>query len=47
LEIFEKAYTMQGNAVIALKIEHTYAANNMVSLFVTGTVVKLKDETSI
>ena len=47
LEIRKKAYTMQGNAVIALKIEHTYAANNMVSLFATGTVVKLEDQTSI
>lgn len=41
LEILEKAYLMQGNAIIALKIEHTYASNNMVSLFATGTVVKL------
>lgn len=41
----EKAYFAGGNAVIGIKIEHTYnnaGAANMVSILGTGTIVKLK-----
>ncbi len=41
----EKAYFAGGNAIIGVKIEHTYnnaGAANMVSIFGTGTIVKIK-----
>jgi uncharacterized protein YbjQ (UPF0145 family) len=41
-----KTYLAGGNAIIGIKIEHTYnnaGAANMVSMFGTGTMVKLKD----
>jgi len=40
----EKTYLSGGNAIIGIKIEHTYNnadAANMVSMFGTGTMVKL------
>jgi uncharacterized protein YbjQ (UPF0145 family) len=46
-ELKEKAFVVGGNAVIGLKIEHTYNnANNgsILSVFATGTVVKLKNQ---
>lgn len=46
-ELKEKAFLVGGDAVIGLKIEHTYNnANNgsILSVFATGTVVKLKKE---
>lgn len=44
-ELKEKAYLAGGNAVIGIKIEHTYnnaGSANMVSILGTGTIVKLK-----
>ncbi|WP_305863394.1 YbjQ family protein [Aliarcobacter butzleri] len=44
-EFKEKAYLNGGNAVIGVKIEHTYNnANNgsILSVYATGTIVKLK-----
>lgn len=44
-ELKEKAFVIGGDAVIGLKIEHTYNnANNgsILSVFATGTVVKLR-----
>ena len=44
-ELKEKAYLAGGNAIIGIKIEHTYnnaGSANMVSIFGTGTIVKLK-----
>ncbi len=41
----KQAYNLNGDAVVNIKIEHTYnnaGAANMVSIFATGTVVKLK-----
>ena len=41
----EEAYFAGGNAVIGIKIEHTYnnaGGGNMVSILGTGTIVKLK-----
>ena len=43
-ELKQKAYSAGGNAVIGVKIEHTYNnANNgsILSVFATGTVVKI------
>jgi len=45
MDLKEKAYLYGGNAIIGLKIEHTYNnANNgsILSVFATGTVIKLK-----
>ena len=45
-ELKEKAYVLGGNAVIGIKIEHTYNNANsgsILSVFATGTVVKLKN----
>lgn len=45
-ELKEKAFLSGGNAVIGLKIEHTYNnANNgsILSIFATGTIVKIKN----
>ena len=44
-EFKEKAYLIGGNAIIGIKIEHTYNnANNgsILSVFATGTIVKLR-----
>lgn len=44
-DIKKQAYFKGGDAVIAIKIEHTYNnanAGNILSVFATGTVVKLK-----
>ena len=46
-ELKQKAYLLGGDAVIGVKIEHTYNnANNgsILSVFATGTVVKLAKE---
>lgn len=43
-EFKKKAYKLGGNAVVAIKVEHTYNnANNgsILSVFATGTVVKI------
>lgn len=45
IELKQKAYDLDGNAVIGVKIEHTYNnanAGNILSVMATGTVVKLK-----
>ncbi len=45
IDLKEKAYQYGGNAIIGLKVEHTYNnANNgsILSVYATGTVVKLK-----
>lgn len=45
-EFKEKAFAVGGNAVISLKIEHTYNNANggsILSVFATGTVVKLQE----
>lgn len=42
----QQAYLMDGDAVIAVRIEHTYNntnSGNILSVFATGTVVKLKN----
>lgn len=44
-DLKKQAYFMGGNAVISIKIEHTYNNANsgsVLSVFATGTVVKLK-----
>jgi uncharacterized protein YbjQ (UPF0145 family) len=44
----EKAYLAGGDAVIGIKIEHTYSNpgnSNMVSILGTGTIIKLKSNT--
>lgn len=44
-ELREKAYNLGGDAVIAVKIEHTYNNANsgsILSVFATGTVVTIK-----
>ena len=44
-ELKQKAYILGGDAVIGVKIEHTYNNANsgsILSVFATGTVVKLK-----
>lgn len=46
-EFKEKAFSVGGDAVISLKIEHTYNNANggsILSVFATGTVVKLKKD---
>lgn len=46
-ELKEKAYDLGGNAVIAVKIEHTYNNANsgsILSVFATGTVVTIKKD---
>ena len=45
-ELKQKAYEQGGNAVIGVKIEHTYNNANsgsILSVMATGTVVKLKN----
>lgn len=47
IELKQKAYILGGDAVIGVKIEHTYNNANsgsILSVFGTGTVVKLKKE---
>ena len=44
-DLKEEAYLLGGDAVIAIKIEHTYnnaGGGSIMSIFATGTVVKLK-----
>lgn len=44
----EKAYLAGGDAVIGIKLEHTYSNpgnSNIISIFGTGTIVKLKTNT--
>ena len=44
-DLKEQAYNLGGDAVIGVKIEHTYnnaGGGNIISVFATGTVVKLK-----
>ncbi|WP_416768506.1 YbjQ family protein [Sulfurimonas sp. ST-25] len=46
-ELREKAYLAGADAVIAVKIEHTYNNSNagsILSVFATGTMVKLKND---
>lgn len=46
-EFKQKAYSLEGNAVIGIKIEHTYNNANsgsILSVFATGTVVKITKE---
>ena len=45
VEMKEKAYLAGGNAIIGMKIEHTYnnaGGGSILSIFATGTIVKLK-----
>ena len=45
IDLKEKAYQYGGNAIIGLKVEHTYNNSNngsILSVYATGTVVKLK-----
>lgn len=45
VDLKKQAYFMGGDAVIAVKIEHTYNntnSGNILSIFATGTVVKMK-----
>jgi len=44
-DLKEQAYNLGGDAVVGVKIEHTYnnaGGGSIVSVFATGTVVKLK-----
>ncbi len=44
-DLKEQAYNLSGDAVIGVKIEHTYnnaGGGSIVSVLATGTVVKLK-----
>jgi len=44
-DLREQAYSLGGDAVIAVKIEHTYnnaGGGSIMSVFATGTVIKLK-----
>jgi len=50
IDLKEKAYQYGGNAIIGLKIEHTYNNANkgsILSVFATGTVIKLKTKDNI
>jgi uncharacterized protein YbjQ (UPF0145 family) len=45
LDFKEQAFALGGDAVIAIKIEHTYnnaSGGNIMSIFATGTVIKFK-----
>lgn len=46
-ELKEKAYILGGDAVIAVKIDHSYNNANsgsLLSVFATGTVIKIKKD---
>ncbi|PHM16444.1 MAG: hypothetical protein CJD30_11540 [Sulfuricurvum sp. PD_MW2] len=47
-DLKERAYLMGADAVIAVKVEHTYnnaSGGSILSVFATGTAIKIKDAT--
>lgn len=42
IEMKNKALTLNADAIIGYKIEHTYCSNNMVSVIATGTAILFK-----